>query len=101
MRSLTFKLTLAFLLVSLTVAVLFAVFARSATVKEFDRFALEQVQSDFITNMSAYYQSQGSWTGIGEIFHHIVSVSAFRSLILHKGFHLKSKARWLGLLSPS
>ena len=69
MRSLTFKLTLAFLLVSLTVAVLFAVFARSATVKEFDRFALEQVQSDFITNMSAYYQSHGSWTGIGEIFH--------------------------------
>ena len=69
MRSLTFKLILAFLLVSLTGAVLFAVFARSATAKEFDRFALEQVQNDFAANMLAYYRARGSWTGIAEIFH--------------------------------
>ena len=69
MRSLTFKLILAFLLVSLTGAALFAVFAKSATAKEFDRFALEQVQSDFVANMLAYYRARGSWTGIAEIFH--------------------------------
>ncbi|MDY6877462.1 MAG: ATP-binding protein [Chloroflexota bacterium] len=68
MRSLTFKLILGFLLVSLTGAALFAVFARSATVKEFDRFALEQMQNDFMANMSAYYRAQGSWVGIAEMF---------------------------------
>jgi len=67
MRSLTAKVTFAFLLVSLTVAALFALFARMATVKEFDRFVLEQMQSDFIKIVSSYYQVQGSWVDIGEI----------------------------------
>jgi signal transduction histidine kinase len=66
-RSLTSKVTLAFLLVSLTVAALFALFAQLATVREFDRFVLEQMQSDFVKVVSSYYQIHGSWVDIGEI----------------------------------
>ena len=69
MRSLTAKVTFAFLLVSLTVAALFAVFAQLATIKEFDRFVLEQMQSDFTRTVSSYYQVHGSWIDIGEILH--------------------------------
>ena len=67
MRSLTTKVTLALLLVSLTVAALFALFAQLATVKEFDRFVLEQMQNDFVKIVSSYYQAHGSWVDIGEI----------------------------------
>jgi len=62
-RSLAFKLVLAFLLVSLTGAALTALFARWTTFREFDRLVLEQVQTDFMTDATAYYQSNGSWQG--------------------------------------
>ncbi|MFQ5341492.1 MAG: sensor histidine kinase [Anaerolineae bacterium] len=66
MRSLAFKLVFAFLLVSLTSVALVAVFARWATVTEFDRFVLDQAQSDFVATVTAYYETYGSWRGVAE-----------------------------------
>ena len=64
MRSLTLKLVFAFLVVSVTGAALAAGLARWYTFKEFDRLVLDQAQSDFIDTASAYYQTNGSWTGV-------------------------------------
>jgi signal transduction histidine kinase len=63
-NSLTVKLTLAFLTVSLIGVALVAVFSRLITEREFERFRLEQTRSDFITQLTVYYQSHGSWQGI-------------------------------------
>lgn len=62
--SLTLKLVLAFLAVSLIGVALVAVFSRLITEREFDRFRLEQARSDFIAEATAYYQAHGSWQGI-------------------------------------
>ncbi len=68
MRSLTFKLMLAFLAISLIGAVLASVFARWITVQEFDRLVMEQAQSNFMAEVTAYYQTRGSWAGITDYF---------------------------------
>jgi len=67
-RSLAFKLVLAFLLVSITGATLTTVFARWVTYREFDRLVLEQVQTDFLADVTAYYQANGSWQGAWQYF---------------------------------
>jgi hypothetical protein len=61
MRSLALKLTLAFLLVGLTGAVLVAVFVRYRTQREFDRLVLDQNQQALVTNLTRYYQATGYW----------------------------------------
>jgi signal transduction histidine kinase len=66
MRSLTLKLTLAFLAISLISVALVAVFARWITVQEFDRFVLDQAQNDFIDFVTAYYEANGSWQGMAQ-----------------------------------
>jgi signal transduction histidine kinase len=66
MRSLTLKLSLAFLAVSLTGALLVAVFARQLTITAFDRFVLEQARENFIDQVETYYEANGSWVGIFE-----------------------------------
>jgi len=66
MRSLTLKLSLGFLLISLIGVALVAVFIRWATIREFDRFVLDQAQSNFIDDVSAYYQANGSWKGVAQ-----------------------------------
>ena len=68
MRSLALKLTLAFLLVSLTVTALVAFFARRSTVAEFDRYVWNQAESEFVVDATVYYQTNGSWTGVAEYF---------------------------------
>ena len=69
MRSLAAKLTLAFLLVGLTGAVLVAVFVRYRTQREFDRFVVNQNQQVLITLLTQYYQTHRSWSGLeGVIF---------------------------------
>jgi two-component system sensor histidine kinase BaeS len=67
-RSLAFKLILAFLLVSITGAALTALFARWTTYHEFDRLVLEQVQTDFLADVTAYYEAHGSWQGAWAYF---------------------------------
>lgn len=67
-RSLASKLTLAFLLVGLTGAVLVAVFVRQRTQREFDQFILDQNQQALVSNLTEYYQENGSWNGIDSVF---------------------------------
>ena len=64
MRSITFKLMLAFLAISLIGAVSASVFARWITVQEFDRLVLDQAQSNFMAEVTTYYQTRGSWIGV-------------------------------------
>ncbi len=61
MRSLTLKLTLAFLAVAFTVAGLGASFTRSVLNREFGRFVFEQAQEDFTDDVTANYETYGSW----------------------------------------
>ncbi|MFN8474938.1 MAG: ATP-binding protein [Anaerolineae bacterium] len=66
MRSLTFKLTLAFLLVGLVGAILVAVLVAQQTRTEFDRFrqSLEQDQALMVSALGDYYRTKGSWDGV-------------------------------------
>ncbi|MBN1657308.1 MAG: HAMP domain-containing histidine kinase [Anaerolineae bacterium] len=67
-RSLSFKLVLAFLLVSIAGAALTTLFARWTTIREFDALVQEQVQGDFLSDVTAYYETHGSWQGAREYF---------------------------------
>jgi signal transduction histidine kinase len=65
-RSLTWKLTLAFLLVAIAVALLVAVAIRLTSAGNFDQLLLEQARSEYKANLIAYYQAHGSWEGVEE-----------------------------------
>ena len=65
MRSLTAKLTLAFLLVGLTGAILVAVLVGQRTRSEFDRFLSERDQTTLVQALENYYAAQNSWAGVG------------------------------------
>src|SRR5215207_10136125 len=65
MRSLTAKLTLAFLLVGLTGAILVAVLVGQRTRSEFDRFLSERDQATLVQALGSYYATQNSWAGVG------------------------------------
>ena len=67
MRSLTLKLTLAFVLVSIIGVALTAVFVRQRTQRDFDQFVLQRYQADLIIELADYYQQNGSWEGIDTI----------------------------------
>jgi two-component system, OmpR family, sensor histidine kinase BaeS len=68
MRSLTFKLTLAFLAVSLTSILLVALLAGRATADEFDSFNIRQADRLLAARLAVYYELNGSWDGVGEIW---------------------------------
>ena len=68
MRSITLKLTLGFVAVSLAEAVLVAVFARQATVREFDQFMQERALTIFVNRTANYYQLNGSWENVSQWF---------------------------------
>ena len=68
MNSLSTKLTLAFLLLSLTVAGLVAFFTRQATEREFETFVVNRIREDFIEKVTNHYQENDSWRGIREDF---------------------------------
>jgi signal transduction histidine kinase len=69
-RSLTAKLTLAFLLVALTVAALVAVFIRLTSATQLDRLIVEQQRSQFRDTVVAYYETNGSWAGVWQAVKH-------------------------------
>ncbi|MBU1880293.1 MAG: HAMP domain-containing protein, partial [Chloroflexi bacterium] len=71
MRSLTLKLVLAFLVVSLAGTALVALFVWQTTTMAFDRYVLDQMRDDFVTQATAYYEAQGSWTGVMEHFQRV------------------------------
>jgi two-component system sensor histidine kinase BaeS len=67
MRSLSLKLTLAFLFVSIIGVVLVALFVRQRTQREFDQFVLDRYQIDLLADLSTYYRQSGSWDEINAI----------------------------------
>jgi signal transduction histidine kinase len=67
MRSLTLKLTLAFLFVSVIGVALTALVVRQRTQREFDQFVLVRYQLDLLADLSQYYQQTGSWDSINAI----------------------------------
>ncbi|HEX9441560.1 MAG TPA: two-component sensor histidine kinase, partial [Roseiflexaceae bacterium] len=67
MRSLTVKLTFAFVLVGLTGAILVAVLVGIRTRSDFNRFLSERDQSVLVTALGNYYAAHGSWEGVGDM----------------------------------
>ncbi len=66
MRSLSLKLIIAFVLVSLTGTALLAVSVERVNTAEFSSYVTEQMRSDFATVAAQYYASAGSWTGAAQ-----------------------------------
>ncbi len=66
MRSITLKLTLAFLFVGLTGSIIVAVLTQIQTRQEFNRFVLDLYQSEMVTDLVDYYEENGSWEGVQE-----------------------------------
>ncbi len=66
MRSLAPKLLLAFLAVSLTVALLAAAITRYTTQKDFEALVLSNAQNNFMDRATTYYEATGSWRGFFE-----------------------------------
>ncbi|HEY54572.1 MAG TPA: HAMP domain-containing protein [Caldilineae bacterium] len=64
MRSLTLKLTLAFLIIGLTGAVLTALFVGFRTRSEFDRFVLDRYQADLVADLASFYEEYGAWSDL-------------------------------------
>jgi signal transduction histidine kinase len=64
MRSLTVKLTLAFLVVALTGAGLVTIFLGRQTQQEFNRFVLLSYQREIVDRAATYYESNGGWDRI-------------------------------------
>ena len=65
MRSLTWKLVLAFLLVSLISVVLVALLVSQRTRSEFDRFLSARDRDVLISALSDYYAANNSWENVG------------------------------------
>src|SRR5690606_29939471 len=66
MRSLTLKLTLAFLLVSLTGIALVAALMWGITAIEFNRFLTDRGLNNYTAAVTDYYQTHHSWEGVEE-----------------------------------
>jgi signal transduction histidine kinase len=61
---LTQKLTLAFLLVSLAAIGLAAIFVWVTTSTQFDKYLVDQRQTEFVAIVTEYYQALGNWEGV-------------------------------------
>lgn len=61
---LTYKLTLAFLLVSLIAIGLAAVFVWVTTATQFNNYIVDQRQAQFIAIATDYYRTDGNWRGV-------------------------------------
>jgi signal transduction histidine kinase len=79
LRSLATKLTLAFLLVSLTGTALVAILVGQITTSEFDKYLADQMQSSFVAQASRYYQANGSWLGASDSLRGMDSFPALSS----------------------
>ena len=66
MHSLKLRLTLAFLFVSLISVAILAAAVGQTNSSEFDRYVLDQMRSDFITQATQHYTNVGSWTGFAD-----------------------------------
>jgi len=68
MRSLAFKLSLAFLLVGLIGAILMAFFTWQNTQRRFDQFVADRDRFSSENMLAQYYQANGSWDGVETVF---------------------------------
>lgn len=73
MRSITIKLILAFVGVSLISVALIAVSARWRINREFSSFVFDQNSSDLVTSLTSYYLAQGSWDQVNTQFIHFTA----------------------------
>lgn len=73
MRSLTFKLILALLAVSMIGVVLVALYASQRTQNEFDRFMLDREQARLAADLTQYYQTYATWDGAESVYQHYYS----------------------------
>jgi signal transduction histidine kinase len=64
MRSITVKLLLAFLAVSMLSVMLIVLSARFLTEREFRSYLFTQNRNGIITSLTDYYDKTGSWTGV-------------------------------------
>jgi two-component system sensor histidine kinase BaeS len=64
MRSITFKLVLAFIAVSMISTLLVVLFTRWRSNEEFRSFLIDQNRPSIVVAFSDYYQEHGSWAGI-------------------------------------
>lgn len=64
MRSLTFKLTLAFLAVGLIGALLMALFVGQRAQRAYEQFVVERGRNALVTLLARYYATNGSWEGV-------------------------------------
>src|SRR5262245_22358433 len=63
-RSLTFKLVLAFLLTSVAGVALASIFIRQSVTREFDSYVIAQQRDSFVDDVGAYYATSRSWAGL-------------------------------------
>lgn len=66
MRSITLKVLLAFLLISLVSILLIVLSIRWLTEREFQTYLFDQNQSNLVSGLVDYYQSNGSWEGVDQ-----------------------------------
>jgi signal transduction histidine kinase len=64
MRSLTLKLTLAFILVGLLGALLVAVLVRAFAVRAFDRLVVDRARIEFYDDITGLYERSGNWRAV-------------------------------------
>src|SRR5512135_1146522 len=65
MRSITVKLILSFISISVLSTVLVVAFTRWRSREEFRTFLIDQNRPGLVGAFSSYYQQHGSWDGIG------------------------------------
>jgi len=68
MRSLTFKWIATLLITSLVGVVLVGLFAYRTTISGYDQLRVEQSRTNFINQVTTYYQEHQNWNGIEEYF---------------------------------
>ena len=68
MRSITYKLTLSFLVIGITSIFLVVLLSLWNTSQEFSRFFANRAQTDLVTTLSDYYAANGSWAHIENLF---------------------------------
>ena len=67
LRSLTLKLTLAFLCVGLLGALMVALFVGLRTQRAVDQFVVDRGRQTLLPALADHYQSTGDWTGVEEV----------------------------------
>ncbi len=65
MHSLRLKLIITFLLISVAGTLLTTLIVRSSNERAFNELLREQEQTAFVNELRAYYESNGSWQGVG------------------------------------